>query len=46
MDLKVASTLLEAGVETQNDSGALCELVLGVIDEARSMTGGLVGFSN
>ena len=46
MDSKVASTLLEAGVGTQTYHGAPCELVFEIIDEARSMNGGLVGFSN
>lgn len=46
MDLKVASTLLEAGLGIQTYHGAPCELVLGMIDEARSTNGGLVGFSN
>ena len=36
---------MEAGLRTQAYDGALRELVLEIIDEARSMNGGLVGFS-
>ena len=45
MDLKVASTLLEAGLGPQNYNVAPRKLVLEIIQEARSMNGGLVGFS-
>lgn len=46
MDLKVTSTLLEAGLGTQTYGGAPRELVLGIIDEVRDVNGGLLGFSN
>jgi len=37
---------LEVGLWTQNDGKARRELVSEIINEARRMTGGLVGFSN